>query len=525
MKRMALWLVCGAALWLPPLAVDAAQSRTVRTESGSISGELLEDDSSICVFKGIPYAAPPVGALRWKPPQTVEPWKGVRECNQFGNKCLQKGRKRPGPFSEDCLFLNVWAPARQPAEKLPVMVWIHGGGLTQGSAHEGGYMGDEIAKRDVILVSINYRLGAFGFLSHPALTAESEHGSSGNYGILDQIHALKWVRDNIAAFGGDPENVTIFGESAGGTSVYLLVASPLANGLFHKAILQSAWIDPKIFRDLKQPSYYGPSAEEVGVTEVSKLLDETEGEAGNTLEQLRAIPAEQVLEKLKPRLPVVREGWLLPDFPSVIYAAGKHNRVPTIAGTNRDEGTMFTPAKVHESVEEHREAIGRRFPEQVGEVLELYGVDDESSIRDSVVQEITDVWFVRPTREYLRAMQAGESPAWMYHFTRNSRSWPWLKAAHAAEIPYVFNTLNETKIDDVDRAIASAMIRYWTQFARSGDPNAEGMVAWPAYDQKNDQHLEIGDELKPDQGLRAEACDLMDRVIDFQRQAKPETTK
>ena len=525
MKTMALCLVCGVALWLPPLAVDAAQSRTVRTESGSISGALLEDDSSICVFKGIPYAAPPVGVLRWKPPQPAEPWKGVRDCDQFGNKCLQKVRKRTGPFSEDCLFLNVWAPAKLPAEKLPVMVWIHGGGLTQGSAHEWGYMGDEIAKRDVILVSINYRLGAFGFLSHPALTAESEHGASGNYGILDQIHALKWVRDNIAAFGGDPGNVTIFGESAGGTSVYLLVASPLANGLFHKAILQSAWIDPKIFRDLKKTSYYGPSAEEVGVTEVSKLLDDTEVEAGNTLEQLRAIPAEQVLEKLKPRLPVVREGWLLPDFPSAIYAAGKHNQVPTIAGTNRDEGTMFTAAKVHESVEEHREAIGRRFPEQVGEVLELYGVDDESSIRDSVVQEITDVWFVRPTREYLRAMQAGESPAWMYHFTRNSRSWPWLKAAHAAEIPYVFNTLDETKIDDVDRAIASAMIRYWTQFAQSGDPNAEGMVAWPAYDQKNDQHLEIGDELKPGQRLRAEACDLMDRVIDFQRQAKPETTK
>ncbi|MDA7874221.1 carboxylesterase family protein [Rhodopirellula sp.] len=522
-NRLVLPFVIFAVVWLQPINVDAAQGRIVQTEAGSVRGELLDDDPSLCVFKGIPYAAPPVGILRWKPPQPVEPWKGVRECNQFGNKCLQKGRRRSGPFSEDCLFLNVWAPAKLPPAKLPVMVWIHGGGLTQGSAHELGYMGDELAKRDVILVSINYRLGAFGFLSHPALTAESEHGASGNYGILDQIHALKWVQANIAAFGGDPGNVTIFGESAGGTSVYLLVASPLAKGLFHKAILQSAWIDPKIFRRLKQANYYGPSAEQIGITEVSKLLKDID--ADGTLEKLRAIPAEEILENLKPRLPVVIDGWLLSDFPSAICAAGKHNRVPTMAGTNRDEGTMFTPAKVHESVQEHRKAIGSRFPEQLAEVLEVYGVDDESGIRDSVVQEITDVWFVRPTREYLRAMQAGKSPVWMYHFTRDSRSWPWLKAAHAAEIPYVFNTLDETKIDDVDRAIASAMIGYWTQFARSGDPNAEGMVTWPPYDQQTDQHLEIGDELKSGHGLRAEACDLMDRVINFQRQAKPRTTE
>jgi len=239
--------------------VSAIPTQTVAIDSGQITG--LAFPTGVKVYRGIPFAAPPVGDLRWKPPQPVQTWEGVRKCDQFGSQAVQMSN--PSIGSEDCLYLNVWTNAKEEGEtrKRPVMVWIHGGGFENGSGHNPDYDGKRFARLGVVVVTINYRLGGLGFFSHPALSAESEHAASGNYGILDQIAVLIWVHNNISSFGGNPEKVTLFGESAGATSVYLLTASPLAKGLFHRAILQSPWLDHKIFRHLKKETFVGPSAE------------------------------------------------------------------------------------------------------------------------------------------------------------------------------------------------------------------------------------------------------------------------
>lgn len=483
--------------------IVAPPTPPVRLDAGMITGVTSSVDDSVHVFLGIPFAAPPVGDLRWKPPAPVVPWEGVRACNKFGNKCPQGGRNRAGPFSEDCLYLNVWSPAKPPADKLPVMVWIHGGGLTTGSAHEPGYMGDQFAKRGVVLVSINYRLGALGFLAHPILSAESEHGVSGNYGLLDQVAALKWVQKNIATFGGDADNVTIFGESAGGTSVYCLTATPQAKGFFHNAILQSAWLPETVFADLA-------TAEEIGTTEVAKVIS---GKV--TAAAMRRLSPEDLLENLKNRLPVATDGWLFPESLAQIYTEGKQNRVRSIVGTNRDEGTMFAARQPYPSVELYQAEMKGEYGEHGDAIKKLYPAEKVGDIRKAVVQHITDTWFVRPTREYARQMQRQGNETWMYHFTQTSPSWPWLGAAHAAEIRYVFNTLEESKIKDVDREIAKSMIGYWVQFAKTGDPNVDGLLKWPGYTAEDDMHLEIGRQMRIDDSLRAEACDVLDGIIEL----------
>ena len=488
--------------------IVALPTAPVRIDSGIITGVTSNSDDSIHVFKGIPFAAPPVGELRWKPPALVASWEGVRACDKFGNKCPQEGRERAGPFGEDCLYLNVWSPANPTAEKLPVMVWIHGGGLTTGSAHEPGYMGDQFSKRGVVLVSINYRLGALGFLAHPLLSVESEQGVSGNYGLLDQVAALKWVQRNIAIFGGDPDNVTIFGESAGGTSVYCLTATPQARGLFRKAILQSAWLPETVFADLD-------TAEEVGTTEVAKAIS---GEV--TASAMRQLSTEEILEYFKQRLPVATDGWLFPQSPAQIYAEGEQNRVRSIVGTNRDEGTMFTARQPFPSVELYQAEMQGEYGDQAGAIKTLYPAEKVGDVRKAVVQHITDTWFVRPTREYARQMQRLGNKTWMYHFTQTSPTWPWLGAAHAAEIRYVFNTLDASKIKDVDREIAKSMIGYWVHFAKTGDPNVDGLPQWPSYTVENDKHLEIGKKTSIGNGLRAEACDVLDGIIESHRKTE-----
>ncbi|MEL7266210.1 MAG: carboxylesterase family protein, partial [Planctomycetota bacterium] len=288
-----------AATFLHCKTAHAEDADTVMTTSGPVLGTASRDDS-VQAFRGIPFAMPPIGDLRWKPPQPPKPWTQPRACDSFGPKAMQKGRLASGKQSEDCLYLNVWTQRKSDQARRPVMVWIHGGGFTQGSGHQPGYDGTALAKSGVVLVTVNYRLGAFGFMAHPALSAESPHGSSGNYAILDQIASLKWVRDNISQFGGDPNNVTIFGESAGGTSVYLLTASPLSKGLFHRAIFESPWLDPAIFRNLNSESENGPAAEFDGEAEVRKVLGE-ETTGADAIAKLRDLPADDILNKVKQR--------------------------------------------------------------------------------------------------------------------------------------------------------------------------------------------------------------------------------
>lgn len=498
------------------------ESAIVQTQLGPVAGTASRDDP-IEAFKGIPYAAPPVGDLRWRPPQPATKWSDVRKCDAFAARSLQKN-DRPNQ-SEDCLYLNVWTTRERAKEKRPVMVWIHGGGFTQGSGSKPGYDGTQLAKRGVVAVTINYRLGALGFMTHPALSAESPHGSSGNYAILDQIAALEWVRDNIANFGGDPDNVTIFGESAGGTSVYLLTATPLSKGLFHRAILQSPWLDPVIFRNLKDENENGPPAEFDGEEQARKLLGSNagNGDAGNgdtnrddVLAKLRAIPASDVLDKVKQRWPVATDGWVFPKPPHQIYADGEQHDIPVIVGTNRDEGTMFAPRKAFGgTLETYKEAMVERFGEHGDKVAEFYAPKSEDDLWKVAVQQITDVWFVQPSREFARAMNGQGTDVWMYHFTKPA--WGWMGAAHAAEIGYVFGNLEEPKPDDAE--LSGAFMDYWVQFARTGNPNTDGNTAWPKYTTAEDRYLVMDRKIKSESGLRRDACDLLDKILQEQRQS------
>jgi len=374
----------------------AFQSDAVSTSYGPVAGTKSRHES-VEVFKGIPYAAPPVGKLRWRPPQPPKAWTELRTCDKFSAKSLQQNRRGGGEQSEDCLYLNVWTPRKRSDTKLPVMVWIHGGGFTQGSGHQPGYNGTELAKRGVVLVTINYRLGALGFMCHPALSAESSHGSSGSYAILDQIAALKWVKENISNFGGDPGNVTIFGESAGGTSVYLLTATPLSKGLFHKAILQSPWLHPTMFRDLKEANENGQAALQDGVERVRKVLgNETE----DVLATLRALPAEDVLEKIPQRWPVVADGWVFPKSPREIFADGEQNDVPVIVGTNLDEGTMFAPRK---------KALGGTLDNYHAAMLEEYGQGGEKVARFYDPESKEDLYGIAVRGNQIRVRKPGET--------------------------------------------------------------------------------------------------------------------
>lgn len=484
----------------------SAESR--QTLSGPVSGTDTRHES-VEVFKGIPYAAPPVGELRWRPPQPPAPWSEVRVCDQFGAKSLQSKNARQGEQSEDCLYLNVWRPREESDQERPVMVWIHGGGFTSGSGHQPSYDGTQLAKRGVVVVTINYRLGALGFMTHPALSAESPHRASGNYAILDQVAALQWVHDNIANFGGDPDNVTIFGESAGGTSVYLLTATPLSKGLFHRAILQSPWLDPVIFRDLKQETENGPAAEWDGEEQARKVLAISDAADSEAIAKLRALPATEVLAKLKQRWPVATDGWVFPIAPREIYARGQQHAIPVIVGTNRDEGTMFAPRNQTGTVEMFKATMTERFGDQADRIVELYRPKSKDEIGKVTAQLITDGWFVQPAREFARAMDRQDSPVWMYHFTKPV--WGWMGAAHAAEIGFVFGNLEEPKPDDA--ALSEAFMDYWVQFAKTGDPNQSDRAEWPAYAADSDQHLVMDVEIKVDAGLRCEACDLLDEVV------------
>lgn len=497
--------------------VTAADS--VPTKSGPVLGTQARE-AAVEVFKGIPFAAPPVGDLRWRPPQPAASWSEVRVCDTFGSKSMQSKGADSGQ-SEDCLYLNVWTPVERIAEKRPVMVWIHGGGFTQGSGHQPGYDGTQLAKRGVVLVTINYRLGALGFMTHPALSAESPHGSSGNYALLDQIAALEWVRDNIANFGGDPENVTIFGESAGGTSVYLLTATPLSKGLFHRAILQSPWLDPVIFRDLKAENENGPPAEFDGEEQARKVLGES-ALGDETLAKLRALPAEEVLSQFKQRWPVAIDGWMFPKPLYQMYADGDQHDIPVMVGTNRDEGSMFAPREAFGgTIDSFKAAMDERFGENGDKVAAFYAPQTKDDLRPVAVQQITDGWFVQPAREFARSMDQQQTPVWMYHFTKPV--WGWMGAAHAAEIGYVFGNLEEPQPEDA--ALSAAFMDYWVQFAKSGDPNSDGNVTWPQFTTTGDSHLIMDKSIEVGSALRNEACNLLDEILQELRVQAPTSVR
>ena len=520
---IALSLACTACTKAPETAPDAEVARangnpTAPTiDTGQITGEQLADGTR--VYRGLPFAAPPVGDLRWRPPARPVSWEGARDATRFGSVCPQSsgvaayvGTAMP-PIDEDCLYLNVWTPATVTNARLPVMVWFHGGGLVGGWGHQSSYDGTAIASRGVVLVSINYRLGPLGFLALPELSAESPDGASGNYGMLDQVAALEWVRRNIAAFGGDPDRVTIFGESAGGTSVVALMASPMSRGLVNGAIAQSPWVTDSNFVPLKTSGKFVPSAESQGAGWVANF---TEG--GADLDTLRKLPASALVGDDKPALPafVTVGGPFMPVSSETAFKTGRQLNVPAIIGTNANEGTIFM-ATLYDSRPKFLSAALVQYGQTGQKLLDLYPGEDGPALARAADQYLTDTMFLRAARGALDGMANVPARAWQYHFTRINPSAPALGANHGWEIVYVFNTSamsDRTAVEATDAALAAAMIDYWTQFAKTGDPNGPGLAAWPDYDPENRAFVELGDTIRTDRALGAQRLDRLEAILD-----------
>ena len=463
----------------------AAVDDPVRLDTGMISGAAT-GSPDVRVFKGVPYAAPPVGDLRWRAPKPAGHWEGTRKADEFSPVCMQGGNQK---MSEDCLYLNVWTGAQSASEKRPVMVWIYGGGYYTGSGSQPMYDGAALAQKGAVVVTLNYRLGAFGFFSHPELTKESDRRGAANFGVMDAIAALQWVRKNIARFGGDPKRVTIFGESAGAGMVANLMTIPAAKGLFVRAIGQSsAWSTARI-----APLDTLADAEQEG-------LKVAQGVSAKSLAELRAKPAEEILKAGRGQGPVV-DGWLIPEDPGKVFAAGKQIDVPVLTGSNRDESFGGNPKTAAEFVEQAR----KRFGDLADAFLKLYPASSDEEARESAFYSGRDeMAFVM--RNWARlAAKPGKSKAFVYYFTEqpprlaNARGpfapGPHGSATHVSEILYAFGHLDGSRPwTDSDRRVAEAMSSAWVDFAKNGDPNGKGLSRWAVYDGKPQSVMVFGEQ-------------------------------
>jgi para-nitrobenzyl esterase len=499
----------------------------VRLDSGPISGSREEvTGRQIWTFKGIPYAASPVGDLRWLAPQPVKTWEAPRVCTQFGPACPQSSMLEgfslsAGPTSEDCLYLNVWSPAESITQLLPVMVWIHGGSFETGSGSMDIYNGRYLAAEGVVVVTINYRLGPLGFFSHPALSGEAASGVSGNYGLLDQIAALQWVKRNIQGFGGDPDNVTVFGESAGGISILDLIVSPPAEGLFKRAIVESGVLMDQGF-GVKMAATK-EQAEMAGEVFAERLGVDPTGDAAAqlraaTVDDLLSVGAdmkgeeEEVAQVLFWR-PVV-DGYILPDLPTKLWASGQYQRVSLLIGSNADEADLFLPGLVM-TKERYDTAMREIFGDRAGEVAALYPGTGLGGPTRAIGRMLTEVGFASTARFAARVMSADVPGVYLYEFTRAPL--PLLMGAfHAVELPYVFGTTDLFAwlgvIRQVDTDLSATIRGYWTRFAATGDPNGGGAPVWPKYDEASDSHLRLGETIGSASGLYKDACDFAERV-------------
>ncbi|MCX7013610.1 MAG: carboxylesterase family protein [Candidatus Sumerlaeota bacterium] len=500
----------------------SAATEAVAIDTGRIAGVYADADRKIRVFKGIPFAAPPVGELRWKPPQPVKPWDGVRACDKFGPACPQPKSLMgtdPGSQNEDCLYLNVWTPASNADAKLPVMVWIHGGGCTTGAGSLSIYEGTNFARQGVVLVTINYRLGPLGFFAHPLLSKESPRGVSGNYGFLDQIEALQWVKRNIAAFGGDPDCVTIFGESAGSASVARLMVSPLARGLFHRAIAESGGAEGRN-RHLREPWSRQEPMGKVG----ERIADALGcSQAPDPLAALRAKTPRELIDVSNPAQGLfgkgthfgwIIDGWALPDDPAYLFESGQQAAVPFMAGFNANEGTVFLRNAPVQGATGYQLMVRTLFGKQAPEALELFPIENNDVLK-AVDHFTTLSAFGQPARAMARAMEKVGAPAYCYYFTHVAPTGAASKlgAFHAAELPYVFQTLPRVlMLRAVDRNLSKTMQSYWVNFAKTGDPNGEGLPPWPAHTKASDAYQELGDTVQTRTGLFQKQFDLLEQA-------------
>lgn len=475
-----------AILWVlaASTGIGSAAER-ITTLNGIVEG--ATNLHGIRSFLGVPFAAPPTGDLRWKPPQPAKTWSGVREAKSFAPAPLQNSAIEaligtPKDQSEDCLYLNVWTPAKQDSERLPVLVWIFGGAFVAGTTSMPVYDGSRLAEKGVVVVSIAYRLGPFGFLTHPELSREGG-GISGNYGLLDQIAGLRWVRDNIAAFGGDPGCVTLFGQSAGAISVSMLAASPQSKGLFHRAISQSG-------------ATFGPPkfADEAGLVVRPLAHSESEGEqyfaeiGAEDLKDARTLPAKNLFKSEREWGPVF-DGRILPGDQYELYRAGQFPDLPLLVGSNSDEGRLFSrPGVTPEVLTSY---IKNAFGEHAGEILAVYPhatpaeafKASKDIFRDGTLAWHTWAWAKLQS-------ESGEQKAFVYYFDHRRQESP-EGANHGAEIAYVFRNLGRLKppAQSEDSALSELMSTYWVNFAKTGNPNGENLPHWPAFKSTDQQVL------------------------------------
>ncbi|MCG6915553.1 carboxylesterase family protein [bacterium BMS3Abin03] len=457
----------------------AQLSNPVKVEDGLLQGTY---EDGLTVYKGIPFAAPPVGDLRWRPPQPPAKWEGELKADKFAPGPIQSWGS-PSDFSEDCLYLNVWTPAKSLGDNIPVFVWIYGGGFNGGATSIPTYSGENLANKGVVLVSIAYRVGQLGFMAHPELSAESPHHVSGNYGLLDMIAALKWIKKNIAVFGGDPNKVTIFGESAGGIAVSMLCASPLAKGLFEGAISESGGS----FGPPRHTTYPGENLKLLTDAEQSGL--EYSKSAGvSSIAELRKIPADK-LPAIKGLAWPIIDGYVIPDDQYKLYEAGKFNDTPILVGYNSDEGASFMRISEPEA---YIKSVKERYGKFSDDLLKAYPVG-ENNVPKTARDLMRDAAFGWHTWSWARLQsQIGKSKVYYYYFDQHP-DYPvdspkaGYGSPHGQDVAYVFEHLNpsDSNLTKSDFEISEAMATYWTNFAKYGDPNGNGLPEWQAFSDKN----------------------------------------
>lgn len=491
------------------LAIAQKSDMTViKTDAGLVSGS-TNITGQIHIFKGIPFAAPPVGKLRWREPQPVRPWEGVKQCINFSASPMQ-GRPDPfgvytreflipyEPISEDCLYLNVWTSARSSTEKQPVLVYIYGGGFASGGAAVPIYDGEATAKRGVVFVVINYRVGIFGFFAHPELTKESGHNASGNYGLMDQLAALKWVKQNIAAFGGDPDNVTIAGQSAGSMSVNCLVASPLGKGLFQKAIAESgaSFIDGPFGGTTLQ------QAEQDG-ERVAKAI------GTSSIAEMRNKPASELVNKSQSR--AIIDSYVLPESVAQIFAEGKENDVPLLTGWNEDDAFV---GKL-KNAEDYKKQIHDQYGNNSNLFLSLYPARTDEEAATSQIRINRDQIFGVQNYTWANVQsKKGRSKVYVYRFTRRlpaSADFAKYGAFHTGEVAYAYDNLKflNRPWQPIDQELATIMCNYWTNFAKTGNPNGKGLPEWPVYNPRDSQIMILSEKPKAGQLPDKAALDYM----------------
>lgn len=491
-----------------------AQLSTVKVAEGTLQGIT---ENGLTIFKGVPFAAPPIGDLRWKAPQPAAKWTGIKIADKFAPGPMQGGNT-PSGKSEDCLYLNVWTPAKTATDKIPVLVWIYGGGFNAGATSETTYNGEFLARKGVVLVSIAYRVGQMGFLAHPGLSAENPNKVSGNYGLLDMIAGLKWIKQNIAAFGGDPNKVTIFGESAGGIAVSQLCASPLAKGLFQGAISESG-------------GSFGPTRTTAYPSENMHTLKDAEaageayakGAGFNSIDELRKVPADKLPAVRGLAWPIV-DGYVIPDDQHKLYEAGKFNETPILVGYNSDEGASFSPPK---TPEDYVSGVKARYGKFADELIKAYPVGT-TTVPKTARDLARDAAFGWQTWAWAR-LQAnrGKAKVFYYYFDQHP-DYPegspkyGQGSPHGQEVAYVFGTLNKAnpQTTKTDLDISDAMGTYWTNFAKYGDPNSNGAAKWPAFSDANPTVMYFAQTPHTGPVPSADALKVLDGYFKWRRSAE-----